>query len=99
MLNLTKSLAVKPTKQKLEEIITYWNRNVGGLRNSFLDGLNNLNVAKENSDSKELSESFTKLSEQSDRIFTHFPNSLGSKIAVKLGKNTKRLNLIRTSLS
>ena len=96
---LTKNLAEKPTKQRLKEIIIDWNNNVGLCRKWFLDGLKSLNRAKEETDSKELSENLTKLIEQSDCIFTHFQNKFGSKIAVKLGKKTKRLNVIRTSLS
>ena len=97
--SLTKNLAEIPTKQRLKEIIIGWNNNVGLYRKWFLDGLKSLNRAKEESDSKELSENLTKLIEQFDCIITHFQNNFGSKIAVKLEKKTKRLNVIRTSLT
>ena len=99
LINLIKSLAVIPTKQKLKEIIIDWNIKVGPYRNLFVKGLDRLKMAKEKSDSKEMIESFTKFSEQSDRILTHFPNNLGSKVTVKMGRKTKRLNVIRTNLS
>ena len=88
LINLIKSLAAIPTKQKLKEIIIDWNINIGSYRNLFVKGLDRLKMAKEKSDSKEMTENFNKLSEQSDRILTHFHNNLGSKVTVKLGKKT-----------
>ena len=99
LINLIKSLAVIPTKQKLKEIVIDWNINIGSYRKLFVKGLDRLKMAKEKSDSKEMTENFNKLSEQSDRILTHFQNNLGSKVAVKLKKKIKRLNVIRTNLS
>ena len=96
---LTESLEENPTKQELKENIKDWNNNVGSYRKWFLDGLDRLNIAREKLDPKELTDNFNKLPEQSDRIFTHFKDNLGSKITVKLGKKTKRLNVIRSSLS
>ena len=89
LITLTKSLAEKLTNQKLKEIIIYCNINVGDDRKIFLVVLEKLNMTKAKAYSVELSKKLTKLSKQSDVIFTHFPNNLG--FLVKMGKNTRKI--------